>query len=90
MLRSSTEFQIDPEEFLRGLSEAERQNWVHIGFFHSHQAPPEPSATDTKYMKLWPESVWLIVSSADHGMAAYQVVDSSVRKGALEVNDQGL
>jgi len=85
-LRSSTRFQIDSEEFLRALSKAEKENLEHIGFFHSHPAPPEPSVTDAKYMKLWPGSIWLILSSIDHEMATYHAVNGSFRRIALEVN----
>ena len=85
-LRSSTRFQIDPEEFLRALSEAEKENLEHIGFFHSHPSPPEPSVIDARHMRLWPESIWLILSSIDHEIAAYQAVNGSFRRIALEVN----
>jgi len=33
-----------------------------LGFYHSHpDAAAEPSATDMEYVRLWPETVWLIV-----------------------------
>jgi proteasome lid subunit RPN8/RPN11 len=33
-----------------------------VGFYHSHpDAPAAPSATDMEYIRLWPETVWLIV-----------------------------
>jgi proteasome lid subunit RPN8/RPN11 len=33
-----------------------------IGFFHSHpDCAAAPSATDMEYIRLWPETVWLIV-----------------------------
>lgn len=87
-LGSSTDFQIDPEEFLEALSKAEEENMEHLGFFHSHPASPKPSATDTRYMKLWPESIWLIISSIDCKMAAYQILNGSCQGVNLKVIDR--
>jgi len=87
-LRSPTDFQIDSEEFLRAVAEAEKEDMRHIGFFHSHPASPEPSTTDVRYMGLWPESVWLIISSISHRMAAYQTIGGSLEKLDLKVMDQ--
>ncbi len=87
-LRSPTDFQIDPEEFLRALAEAEEEYMHHIGFFHSHPASPKPSTTDSRYMGLWPESIWMIVSSISHRMAAYQTIGGSLQKLDLKVIDQ--
>jgi len=39
VLKSSTRFQIDPEEFLGALTEAEKENWDHVGFFHNGSVP---------------------------------------------------
>ena len=87
-LRSPTDFQIDPEEFLRALVEAEKEDMQHIGFFHSHPASPKPSTTDVRYMRLWPESIWLIISSISRRMAAYQTIGGSLQKLDLKVIDQ--
>lgn len=58
----SHRFSIDPRAFinvrksLRGSSESV------VGFFHSHpDAAAVPSKTDMEYLRLWPETVWLIV-----------------------------
>jgi proteasome lid subunit RPN8/RPN11 len=58
-------FVIDPRAVLnvrrslRGTSESV------VGFFHSHpDVPAAPSATDMEYIRLWPETVWLIVPVA--------------------------
>jgi len=33
-----------------------------VGFYHSHpDHPAAPSPTDLKYLRLWPQTVWLIV-----------------------------
>lgn len=84
-LSSPTYFEIDPEEFMRALVEAEKEDLQHIGFFHSHPASPTPSANDVRCMGLWPESIWLIVSSISHKMAAYQAIDGSLQKLGLQV-----
>jgi proteasome lid subunit RPN8/RPN11 len=88
VLKSSTRFQIDPEEFLGALTKAENENLDHVGFFHSHPASPEPSMTDIKYMQLWPDNIWLMLSSINHEMAAYHAVNSSFRRITLKVNDR--
>ena len=55
-------FQIEPkrvvavERGLRGTGEGI------VGFYHSHpDAPAMPSRTDMEYVRLWPDSAWLIV-----------------------------
>jgi len=83
VLESITNFQIDAEEFLRSLSEAEREGIELIGFFHSHPAAAHPSVTDAKYMKLWPGNIWLIISSINHDIAAFIIVDG--RPGRIEI-----
>ena len=85
LLKSPTQFQISPEEFVNHLSEAEREGLQLIGFYHSHPAAPRPSMIDTKYMKLWPESIWLIISSIDYSMQAYQVANEKFEKVDVKV-----
>ncbi|MEM2456940.1 MAG: M67 family metallopeptidase [Candidatus Bathyarchaeia archaeon] len=72
ILRSEIMFQIDPEEFLKAFLDSEEEGLQHIGFFHSHSGDIKPSVRDLKYMTLWPESIWLIVSSTDYRIAAYE------------------
>jgi proteasome lid subunit RPN8/RPN11 len=86
VLESTTNFQIDSEEFLRSLSEAEREGMELIGFFHSHSAAAHPSVTDAKYMKLWPENIWLIISSINHDTAAFRIINSKPRKIQIRVD----
>jgi len=80
ILKSTTEFQINPEEFVNHVSIAEREGLQLIGFYHSHPAAPKPSVINVKYMKLWPESVWLIISSIDYSRGAYRVVNKKFEK----------
>lgn len=72
VLESESMFQIDSEEFIREVLSSEKEGLQHIGFFHSHSGDIKPSAMDLKYMALWPESIWLIISSRNYGIAAYK------------------
>jgi proteasome lid subunit RPN8/RPN11 len=72
VLDSSTNFQVDPQEFLNTLSHAQKKGFELIGFFHSHPAPPEPSITDVNFMRFWPDMIWIIVSSISYNVAAYK------------------
>lgn len=75
LLNSKTKFQIDPIEFLKFLLEAEKEGLQHVGFFHSHPIGTKPSTIDLKYMKLWPETIWLIISPLNCKISAYQIID---------------
>lgn len=85
ILESSTNFQIDPEEFLKALLGAEKESMQLIGFFHSHPAKPQPSKIDLQYMKFWPESIGLIISSIDYNIAAYQTINNKFRRIIMKV-----
>ena len=85
-LESPTEFQIAPEEFVKHLSKAEREGLQLLGFYHSHPTAPKPSIVDTEYMKLWPESIWLIISSIDYSMQAYQMANEKFEKISVKVS----
>ena len=61
--KSTTTFEVDPEVEYRLLVEAESKGQDLIGIFHSHPAPPQPSSSDKRNMKLNPV-VWLIASKA--------------------------
>ena len=87
MLESSTKFQVDPEEFVTHLAEAEKEDLQLIGFFHSHPTAPHPSMTDIRYMKLWPENIWLIISTIDYSMGAYQIFNNVLMKVDIKVNN---
>jgi proteasome lid subunit RPN8/RPN11 len=79
-LKSTARFQIDPEDFLKALFEAEIEGLQHVGFFHSHSASSHPSITDIKYMNLWPETIWLIISSINYEVAAYQMINGNLQE----------
>jgi len=88
VLESPTNFQVDPEEFLKELSKAEKEGMQFIGFFHSHPASPQPSPTDVRYMRLWPGDIWLVISSVDYSMKAYRIVDDELAGLHVEITDE--
>jgi len=69
-LNSATAFEIAPSDVLKAFEEADKLGLDVIGIYHSHPAPPEPSAIDLRYMKFNP-MVWLIISTIDGSIAAY-------------------
>lgn len=81
---SVTSFNVDPEEQYRLLVEAEERDQELVCIFHSHPAPPYPSKTDRKNMRLNPV-VWL-VASKDSGTwesRAYVLVNDEVEEVRL-------
>jgi len=56
-----TSFSVNPEIEYQLLIEAEELGESLVGIYHSHPAPPEPSKTDLKNMRLNPV-IWLISS----------------------------
>jgi len=84
-LQSTVRFEIDPETFVNAFTEAEREGLDFIGLFHSHPAPAAPSLIDLKYMKLWGDSLWLILSSTNGNLAVYQMRNGKVREITIEV-----
>ena len=80
ILQSATRFEIDPQLVFDSFKHAEQEGLHFIGLFHSHPMPHNPSAIDVRYMKLWGDAVWLILSSTDDSIAAFQMVKGKVRK----------
>ena len=72
ILESRIGFEINAEEFIKALEKAQEWEIEHLGFYHSHPGPAYPSHTDVRYMSLWPESLWLVVSIFDYKIRAYQ------------------
>lgn len=85
VLRSSVRFEADPQTVFNVFEQADREGLEFIGIFHSHPAPASPSAFDLQYMRLWGEAVWLILSSVDGDVAAFQMVKGDLQKVALKV-----
>jgi len=84
-LQSTVRFEIDPEVFANAITQADKEEIDFIGLFHSHPAPPTPSLIDLKYMKLWGDALWLILSSINGSLAAFQMRDGKVREIAIKV-----
>ena len=85
VLKSPVRFEADPQTVFNAFEQAERDELQFIGLFHSHPAPASPSAVDLKYMRLWGEAVWLILSSIDGTIAAFKMTDGDLHEVSLKV-----
>ena len=88
VLRSTVRFEIDPQVVYTTFEQADQEELQFIGLFHSHPAPPNPSNIDLKYMRLWGDAVWLILSSIDDSIAAFQMVNREIREIAIKTQRQ--
>ena len=84
-LQSAVKFEIDPVEAVAAFAVADKKGLEFIGLFHSHPAPTLPSSVDLTYMRLWGDSIWLIHSSLDDGLAAYQLIDGKVKQATIKI-----
>jgi proteasome lid subunit RPN8/RPN11 len=84
-LISTTRFEVDPARVATAVIEAEKEGYEFIGLFHSHPAPASPSSVDLKYMRLWCDIVWLILSSTTGKLAAYQLIDGSLKEVTIRI-----
>jgi len=84
-LQSTVRFEVDPETFVNAFTEADREGLDFIGLFHSHPAPAKPSLIDLKYMKLWGDALWLILSSTNGNLAAYQMRNGKLREITIKL-----
>ncbi|UCC58446.1 MAG: M67 family metallopeptidase [Candidatus Bathyarchaeum sp.] len=82
-LRSTARFEIDPMRVVAAFNEADEEGLEFIGLFHSHPAPAAPSPIDLKFMKLWGDALWLILSSTEGNLAAYQIKDDKVEEATI-------
>ncbi|MDH5783188.1 MAG: M67 family metallopeptidase [Candidatus Bathyarchaeota archaeon] len=87
-LQSTARFEINPEVFANAFTQADKEELDFIGLFHSHPAPPTPSLIDLKYMKLWGDALWLILSSINGSLAAFQMSNGKVREITIKVELQ--
>ena len=83
---STVRFTIAPAKVAAAFTEAEDEGLEFIGLFHSHPAPAAPSSVDLKYMRLWGDAIWLILSSVDGNLAAYQLTDETAEEVPLQVD----
>ena len=84
-LFSTTRFEVDPAKVATAITEAEKEGLEFIGLFHSHPAPAMPSTIDQKFMRLWGDALWLILSSTDGNLAAYQLIDRRVKEATIRI-----
>lgn len=82
-LLSSTRFEVDPTKVAAAITGAEKEGYEFIGLFHSHPASAAPSSVDLEYMRLWGDALWLIQSSTDGKLAAYQLIDGTVKEATI-------
>ena len=85
ILRSRVRFEIDPQAFFKAFMQAQAERMELVGFFHSHPSPACPSAVDLKYMRLWGDAVWLILSQTDDELAAFRMKASGVEELTIKV-----
>ena len=85
-LQSTVRFEIDPEKAAAAITAAEKEGLDFVGLFHSHPAPANPSPIDLKYMRLWGDALWLILSSIDGQLAAYQLSDGEIKEVTIRVD----
>ena len=84
-LQSTMKFEIDPIDAVVAFAAADKKGLEFIGLFHSHPAPAVPSSLDLEYMKLWGDALWLILSSIDGNLAAYQLIDGEVKQATIRI-----
>ena len=84
-LQSAVKFEIDPTMVVKALTKAEEAGLDFIGLFHSHPAPAVPSSTDLKFMKLWGDILWLIMSSTECKLAAYQLNNDILKEVTIRI-----
>ena len=84
-LRSTTRFEVNPANVAAAITDAETEGLDFIGLFHSHPAPAVPSSIDLKSMRLWGDAFWLILSSTDDNLAAYQLIDGTVKEATINI-----
>jgi len=85
ILKSSTRFEVDPMFVFSTFEQAEKEGLDFVGLFHSHPAPATPSAIDLRYMKLWGSAIWLILSTLDGMIAAFQKTDDQLKRIEIAV-----
>ena len=84
-LDSTNHFEVAPEKIAIAVGDAEKEGLELVGLFHSHPLHAEPSEIDLKFMKMWPDIIWLILSSTEGSMAAFQLTDEKVEKVAIRI-----
>lgn len=86
VLKSTARFEIDPKTFYDAFIQAQRDGLDFIGLFHSHPTPAFPSSLDREFMRLWGDAFWLILSTLDNSLAAFQMSDNRVRRVTVKTD----
>jgi len=89
-LKSTVRFEMAPQLVYAAFEEADQEGLQFIGLFHSHPAPAVPSSVDLKYMELWGDAIWLILSSTEDRAAAFQLIDGKVREVTINLRPKNL
>jgi proteasome lid subunit RPN8/RPN11 len=85
VLRSTTRFEIDTKAFFKAFIEADKNDMVFLGFFHSHPIEATPSSVDLHFMQLWGDAIWLILSSSEGRFAAFELKNGRSQALILKV-----
>jgi proteasome lid subunit RPN8/RPN11 len=85
-LVSSTRFEVDPSKVSKSIIEAEKEGLEFVGLFHSHPAPAVPSEIDKKFMKLWGDTIWIILSLTEGKLGAFRIIDDKVKQVSIRIN----
>jgi len=82
--RSAVSFHIDPQILLKIYRRADDEGKEVVSVFHSHPAPPSPSAMDVEFMQSNPV-VWLVLSTSSDQFGAYQLQGGAVKQVKIVV-----
>jgi len=87
-LKSTTRYNIEPEDLYRIIMDIEEKGHEIWGIFHSHPASPAyPSGTDLEH-SYYPDAYYLIASFIDTRkpvLRAFRIVDRQVEEVELQV-----
>jgi proteasome lid subunit RPN8/RPN11 len=84
-LFSSTRFEVDPSRVSKSIIVAEKEGLEFVGLFHSHPAPAVPSEIDKKFMRLWGDAIWLILSLTEGKLGAFRIKDDKVKQVSIRI-----
>lgn len=85
---SSTSYRINPEFVYKKIDEAEDAGLELVGFYHSHpNMPAFASDRDLKYMVLWPEIAWLIISLGKENIFNLRVFVIKIHAGERKTRE---
>lgn len=84
-LVSSTLFEVDPTMVSKSIIVAEKEGLEFVGLFHSHPAPAVPSEIDRKFMRLWGDVIWLILSLTEGKLGAFRIKDDKVKQVSIRI-----